>query len=115
MPAVPGPVSLQPDLQTGGEWFTALAVQAPIIDVPARLATPDIRVGLLDISDDNPGVHQATIFSTAGLQVRDEGGAVLGQLNADERVVIRRDIPNELHLVDLPQHDDTANRWQSSQ
>jgi len=102
MPAVPGPFRLQPDLQTGGEWFTALAVQAPIIDLPARLATPDIRVGLLDISDDNPGVHQATIFSTAGLQVRDEGGAVLGQLNADERVVIRRDIPNERHLVNLP-------------
>lgn len=102
MPAVPGPFRLQPDLQTGGQWFTALAVQAPIIDLPARLATPDIRVGLLDISDDNPGVHQATIFSTGGLEVRDEGGAVLGQLNADERVVIRRDIPNERHLVNLP-------------
>lgn len=102
MPPVPGPFRLQPDLQTGGEWFTALAVPAPIIDVPARLATPEIRVGLLDISDDNPGVHQATIFSTGGLEVRDESGAVLGQLDEDERVVIRRDIPNERHVVDLP-------------
>ena len=102
LPAVPGPFRLQPDLQTGGEWFTALAVSAPIVDAPARLATPDIRVGLLDISDDNPGVHQATIFSTGGLEIRDEGGTVLGQLDADERVVIRRDIANEVHLLDLP-------------
>lgn len=102
MPAVPGPFRLQPDLQANGEWFTALAVSAPVVDAPARRTTPDIRVGLLDISDDNPGVHQATVFSTGGLEIRDEGGTVLGQLDADERVVIRRDIANELHLLDLP-------------
>ena len=102
LPAVPGPFRLQPDLQTGGEWFTALGVRAPIVDAPAQLATPDIRVGLLDISDDNPGVDQATIFSTAGLEVRDEGGTVLAQLGQDERVAIRRDIPNEMHVLDLP-------------
>lgn len=102
LPAPPGPFRLQPDLQAGGEWFSALAVRSPIVDAPAQRATPDIRVGLLDISDDNPGVNQATVFSTAGLQVRDEGGAVLAQLGQDERVVIRRDIPNELHLLDLP-------------
>ena len=102
MPAVPGPFRLQPDLQTGGEWFTARAVRAPIVNAPAHLATPDVRVGLLDISDDNPGVDQATIFSTAGLEIRDEGGAVLAQLGQDERVSIRRDIPNELHVIDLP-------------
>ena len=81
MPAVPGPFRLQPDLQTGGEWFTARAVRAPIVNAPAQLATPDVRVGLLDISNDNPGVGQATIFSTAGLEIRDEGGTVLGQLD----------------------------------
>ena len=102
MPAVPGPYRLQPDLRIGDEWFTALAVQAPIIDAPARLATPDIRVGLLDISDNNPGVNQATIFSTAGLEVRDEGGTILASLDQDERVAIRRDIPNETHVLDLP-------------
>ena len=102
MPAVPGPFRLQPDLQTGGEWFTARAVRAPIVNAPAHLATPDVRVGLLDISDDTPGVDQATIFSTAGLEIRDEGGAVLAQLGQDERVSIRRDIPNELHVIDLP-------------
>lgn len=102
MPDAPGPFRLQPDLQAGGEWFTSLAVPAPIVDTPAQRATPDIRVGLLDISDDNPGVHQATIFSTAGLQVRDEGGAVLAQLDQDQRVTIRRDIPNEIHVIDLP-------------
>lgn len=102
MPALPGPFRLQPDLQTGGEWFTALGVRAPIVDAPAQLATPDIRVGLLDISDDNPGVDQATIFSTAGLEVRDEGGAVLASLDQDERVAIRRDIPNQMHVLDLP-------------
>ncbi len=102
MPAVPGPFRLQPDLQTGGEWFTARAVRAPIVNAPAQLATPDVRVGLLDISDNNPGVDQATIFSTAGLEIRDEGGAILAQLGQDERVSIRRDIPNELHVIDLP-------------
>ncbi|MYD95484.1 MAG: hypothetical protein F4Y02_17755 [Chloroflexi bacterium] len=102
MPAVPGPFRLQPDLRIGSEWFTARAVKAPIIDAPARLAMPDIRVGLLDISDDNPGVHQATIFSTAGLEVRDEGGMALASLGGDERVAIRRDIPNEMHILDLP-------------
>ena len=101
-PSAPGPFRLQPDLQTGGEWFSARAVATPIVDAPARLPIPDIRVGLLDISDDNPGVEQATIFSTAGLEVRDEGGAVLARLAGDERVAIRRDIPNELHLIDLP-------------
>ena len=102
MPAVPGPFRLQPDLQTGGQWFSARAVPTPIVDAPAHLATPNIRVGLLDISHDNPGVDQATIFSTAGLKVSDEGGTVLAQLGEDERVAIRRDIPNELHVVDLP-------------
>ena len=102
MPDSPGPFRLQPDLQSGGEWFSAMAVSAPIVDAPAQLATPDIRVGLLDISDDNPGVDKATIFSTAGLVVRDEGGTVLAELAADQRVAIRRDIPNERHLVDLP-------------
>ncbi|MCY3749508.1 MAG: hypothetical protein OXG64_09450, partial [Chloroflexi bacterium] len=102
MPAAPGPYRLQPDLKIRGEWFTALAVQAPIIHAPARLPMPDVRVGLLDISDDNPGVHQATIFSTAGLEVRDEGGAVLARLNQDERIAIRRDIPNATHVLDLP-------------
>ena len=102
MPAVPGPFRLQPDLQTGGEWFSALAVHTPIVDVPAQLATPDIRVGLLDISNDNPSVEKATIYSTAGLKARDEGGAVLAQLAADERISIRRDISNELQLIDLP-------------
>ena len=102
MPAVPGPFRLQPDLQIGGEWFSARAVPTPIVNAPAQLATPDVRVGLLDISDDSPGVDQATIFSTAGLEIRDEGGAVLAQLGQDERVSIRRDIPNELHVIDLP-------------
>ena len=102
MPTVPGPFRIQPDLQIGGEWFSSRAVRAPIVDAPVRLDTPDIRVGLLDISDDNPGVDRATIFSTAGLAISDEGGTVLGQLGADERAVIRRDIPNERHLVDLP-------------
>ena len=102
MPAVPGPFRLQPDLQIGGEWFSARAVPTLIVNAPAQLATPDVRVGLLDISGDSPGVDQATIFSTAGLEIRDEGGAVLGQLDADERVVIRRDIPNQLHVIDLP-------------
>ena len=102
MPSVPGPFRLQPDLQSGGEWFSALAVPTPIVDAPAQLTMPDIRVGLLDISNDNPGVDTATIFSTGGLEVRDEGGAVLAQLAADERVVIRRDIPNERHVIALP-------------
>ncbi len=102
MPSVPGPFRLQPDLQSDGAWFTSVAVSAPVVDAPARLATPDIRVGLLDISDDNPGVDQATIFSTGGLEIRDEGDTVLAQLNADERVVIRRDIANAVHLLDLP-------------
>lgn len=102
MPAVPGPFRLQPDLQTGGEWFSSRAVRAPIVNAPARLPMPEVRVGLLDISDDNPGVDQATLFSTAGLEIRDEGGTLLAQLGADERASIRRDIPNELHLVDLP-------------
>ena len=102
MPAVPGPYRLQPDLRIRGEWFTARAVQAPIIDAPAHLAMPDIRVGLLDISHDNPGVDQATFFSTAGLVVRDEGGSVLASLDEGERVSVRRDIPNQRHLIDLP-------------
>ncbi len=102
VPAVPGPFRLQPDLQIGGEWFSALAVRAPIVDAPAQLAMPDIRVGLLDISDDNPGVHQATFFSTSGLGVSDEGGAVLARVGAGERVTVRRDIPNERHVIDLP-------------
>lgn len=102
MPPVPGPFRLQPDLQTGGEWFSALAVRTPIVNAPARRPTPEVRVGLLDISDDNPGVDRATLFSTAGLEISDEGGTVLAQLGADQRAVIRRDIPNQLHLVDLP-------------
>ena len=102
MPEVPGPYRLQPDLQIRGEWFTALAVQAPIVEAPAHLAMPDIRVGLLDISDDNPGVRQATIFSTGGLEIRDEGGTLLASLDQDQRVAIRRDIPNEMHVLDLP-------------
>lgn len=102
MPAVPGPFRIQPDLQIGREWFSSRAVRAPIVDAPTRLGTPDIRVGLLDISDDNPGVDQATVFSTAGLKISDEGGSVLADLGEDERAIIRRDIPNERHLVDLP-------------
>lgn len=102
MPAVPGPFRLQPDLQIGDEWFSSLAVRAPIVNAAARLRTPEIRVGLLDVSDDNPGVDRATLFSTAGLKISDEGGTVLAQLGADERAVIRRDLPNELQLVDLP-------------
>ncbi|MCY3895307.1 MAG: hypothetical protein OXG17_02435 [Chloroflexi bacterium] len=102
MPTVPGPFRIQPDLQIGGEWFSSRAVRAPIIDAPAQLDTPDIRVGLLDISDDNPGVDQATVFSTAGLRISDVGGVVLAELGENDRAIIRRDIPNERHLVDLP-------------
>ena len=97
-----GQFRIQPDLKQAGEWFTAQAIQAPIADVPAVLATPEMRVGLLDISDDNPGVERATITSTGGLSVRDEGGVLLAALNQSDELAIFRDIPRELQVITLP-------------
>ncbi len=102
LPNAPGPFRVQPDLHDGTDWMTSRAVRAPVLDAPARLPVPDIRVGLLDISADNPGVTQATVFSTAGMVVRDEGGAVLAEPGPDERVAIRRDVPNERQEIRLP-------------
>lgn len=102
LPDVPGPYRIQPDLRIGDDWFSSRTVRAPIVDVPVQLEVPEIRVGLLDISDDNPGVNQATIFSTKGLQIRDEGHTLLAELKPFERAVIRRDIPNEVQTINLP-------------
>jgi hypothetical protein len=102
IPEKPGPYRIQPDLKTADDWFTAKAVAAPIIDAAAQLDMPEIRVGLLDISDDNLPVTQATIFSTEGLRIHDEGGVDLAELGPTQPAVIRRDIPNEIHLIELP-------------
>lgn len=112
VPRKPGPYRLQPDLKTADDWFTAKAISAPIIDTPAHLDMPEIRVGLLDISDDNPGVTQATIFSTEGLRIHDEDGIHLAELGPTQRAVIRRDIPNEMHRIELPDGNpiDTVGR-----
>ncbi|HCU72521.1 MAG: hypothetical protein CL790_03615 [Chloroflexi bacterium] len=112
IPRKPGPYRLQPDLKTANDWFSSKAISAPIIATPARLEMPDVRVGLLDISDDNPGVTQATIFSTGGLRIHDEGGMHLAELGPTQRVVIRRDIPNEKHRIELPDGSkiDTAGK-----
>ena len=102
LPTAPGQFRLQPDLQKHGEWFSAKGVAAPIVETPARLAEPEMRVGLLDISDDNPGVTAATIRSTNGLRIVDEGGIEMAELSGGESVVIHRDIPGEQQVLQLP-------------
>ena len=102
LPAAPGQFRLQPDLQRHGEWFSAKGVATPTVDAPARLAEPEMRIGLLDISADNPGVTAATITSTNGLRIVDEGGNEMASLTGGESVVIHRDIPGEQHVLQLP-------------
>ena len=102
LPDSPGQYRLQPDLHQSGEWFTSKGVEAAIIACHAELAVPEMRVGLLDISDDNPGVTAATINSTKGLRILDEGGSEIGALTGDQSVVIKRDIPGERQVLDLP-------------
>ena len=102
LPDSPGQFRLQPDLHQSGEWFTSKGVEAPIIACHAELAVPEMRVGLLDISDDNPGVTTATISSTDGLRIMDEGGSEIGALTGDQSVVIKRDIAGERQVLDLP-------------
>ncbi len=102
LPSRPGQFRLQPDLRQRGEWFSSRAVAAPLVEAYAQLATPDVRVGLLDISDDNPDAERATITSTNGMVVRDEGGALLAETSGQERISIERDIANELQLMTLP-------------
>lgn len=102
LPTTPGQFRLQVDLQQQGEWFSAQGVTAPTVETPARLAEPEMRIGLLDISDDNPGVTSATITSTNGLRIVDEGGNEMAELSGGESVVIHRDIPGEQHVVQLP-------------
>ncbi len=102
LPAEPGQFRLQPDLQQQGEWFSAKGVAAPVVETPARLADPEMRIGLLDISDDNPGVTTATITSTNGLRIVDEGGNEMAELDGGESVVISRDIPGEQQVLQLP-------------
>ncbi len=114
LPASPGQYRLQPDLQRNGEWFSAAGVAAPIADTHAQLAEPEMRVGLLDISDDNPGVTTATITSTQGLRILDEGGSEMAELTGGQSVVIQRDVPGERQVVQLPDdvRDTTAGRVQ---
>lgn len=102
LPASPGQFRLQPDLQRSGEWFSAAGVAAPIAETHAQLAEPELRVGLLDISDDNPGVTGATISSTKGLRVLDEGGSEMAELTDGQSVVIHRDVPGEQQVLQLP-------------
>ena len=102
LPTAPGQFRLQPDLQQQGEWFSAKGVAAPVVETPARLAEPEMRIGLLDISNDNPGVTTATITSTNGLRIVDEGGIELAELTGGESVVIHRDIPGEQQVLQLP-------------
>lgn len=112
LPDSPGRYRLQPDLQLQGEWFTAKGVAAPIVSCHAELAEPEMRVGLLDISDDNPGVTAATITSTGGLRILDEGGSEMAELTGSESVVIKRDIPGERQVLQLPGNvtDSTVGR-----
>ena len=102
LPTTPGQFRLQLDLRQDGKWFSAKGVPAPTVDSPARLEEPEMRVGLLDISDDNPGVTHATIRSTNGLRIVDEGGSEMAELAGGESVVIHRDIPGERHVLQLP-------------
>lgn len=102
LPTTPGQFRLQLDLQQQGEWFSAQGVAAPTVEATARLAEPEMRIGLLDISDDNPGVTSATITSTNGLHIADEGGTELAKLTGGESVVIHRDIPGEQQVLQLP-------------
>ena len=114
LPDSPGQYRVQPDLHRNGEWFSADGVDAPIADTRAELAEPELRVGLLDISDDNPGVTAATISSTKGLRILDEGGSELAELAAGQSVVIHRDVPGEQQILQLPGNvrDTTAGRVQ---
>ncbi|MCY3913318.1 MAG: hypothetical protein OXG43_08730 [Chloroflexi bacterium] len=105
LPTAPGQYRVQPDLQQNGEWFSAKGVATPTVDTPARLAEPEMRIGLLDISDDNPGVTTATITSTNGLRIVDEGGNEMAELTGGESVVIHRDIPGEQHVLQLPDNE----------
>ncbi len=102
LPTEPGQFRLQADLQQQGEWFSAEGVAAPVVETPARLAEPEMRIGLLDISADNPGVTAATVTSTNGLRIVDEGGNEMASLAGGESVVIHRDIPGEQHVLQLP-------------
>ena len=101
-PPNPGKFRMQPDLWQQGEWFTSRAVAAPLVDTPAQLDTPEMRVGLLDISEDNPDAEQATVSSTGGMTVWDEGGVQLAELDAYRSITLQRDIPHELQVVTLP-------------
>ena len=102
LPDSPGQYRLQPDLQRNGDWFSAEGVTAPIAETHAELAEPEMRVGLLDISDDSPGVTAATITSTQGLRILDEGGSEMAELPGRQSVVIQRDIPGEQQVLQLP-------------
>lgn len=105
LPTAPGQYRVQPDLQQNGEWFSAKGVATPAVDTPARLVEPEMRIGLLDISDDNPGVTAATITSTNGLRIVDEGDNEMAELAGGESVVIHRDIPGEQHVLQLPDNE----------
>lgn len=102
LPTEPGQFRLQADLQQQGEWFSAEGVAAPVVETPARLAEPEMRIGLLDISADNPGVTAATVTSTKGLRIVDEGGNEMASLAGGDSVVIHRDVPGEQHVLQLP-------------
>ena len=102
LPDSPGQYRLQPDLQQHDEWFTAKGIAAPTVATHAETGEPEMRVGLLDISDDNPGVTAATITSTQGLRILDEGGSEMAELTGGASVVIQRDIPGEQQVLQLP-------------
>ncbi len=102
LPQHPGMFRVQPDLRQRGGWFTKHGVAAPIAEVPAQLGTPQIRIGLLDISDDNPTVNQATVSSTGGMTIRDEGGHVMAELEAGRAATIRRSVADEHQIVTFP-------------
>ena len=102
MPGSPGPFLLQPDLRIADSWFTHRSIPAPNIPLTAQLEEPEMRVGILDISDDNPGVRTASITSTEGLHVIDETGSEMAELGPDLTVVVQRDIPAGHQTVDFP-------------
>jgi hypothetical protein len=102
LPEPPGPFRLQPDLRQHNKWFSANSIASPVIPLHAQLKEPGMRVGLLDVSSDNPSATRATVTSSEGLRIIDEGGQEMAELPGGATVMIRRDIQAERQVLDLP-------------
>ena len=86
LPENPGPFSIIWDPKIGDRWLSDVGTVEGTTLIRVGSATPDVRVGILELGPANDEDEQATISATADFTIETISGAIVASLSAGVRV-----------------------------